>query len=120
MSVDVSGLIEAIDRYAVETWDCVGERLASIGSAEAPKDTGNLAGSVEWTGAAGGGGSVVGVVSVGAEYAFYTTQEVLHGHPLMVWEGDDGLIFAREVHPSAPDWWDNTLQAFPEAIGGCE
>lgn len=119
MSVDISGLIEAIDRYAVETWDCVGEQMATIGQFQAPVDTGQMSGSITWTGAAGGGGHVVGLVTVGAEYAWFTTQDELHGHPVMVFETGGETVFARVVHPSAPDWWDSTLQAFPEAVGGC-
>lgn len=119
MSVDVSSIIAAIDAYAITVWDCVGTQMQNIGVNEAPKDTGELAGSVQWTGAAGGGGFVTGTVVVGAEYGFYTTQDELHGHPFMVFDYHGETIFARVVHPSAPDWWQNTLDSFAECISGC-
>jgi Bacteriophage HK97-gp10, putative tail-component len=120
MSVDVSSLVAAIDTYAISALDCMGEQLAETARSNAPVDTGELASSIEWSGASGGGGNVTGTVTVGAPYGVY----VEHGRGgeggLIAIEVGGELLVVEGVGPAeAEPFFGPACDDWPSIVSGC-
>ncbi len=128
MSVDVSGLIELIDDYAIEKWTCVTVTFGQTARENAPKDTGALFSGVVWEGPGGGSGGLVSEVEStarsadGVDYGAIQNAGTgpIHGNPILAFEVGGELIFRPSTSGvPATNWWDDTVDAFGEIVGGC-
>jgi hypothetical protein len=120
MSVDVSSLVAALDSYAIEALDCMGTSFQEMAQSLAPVDTGELVSSIEWSGASGGGGEVVGTVTVGAPYAVYVEHGRGGEHGLLAIEVGGELEVVESVGPMEPEpFFEPTVDAWGEIVGGC-
>ena len=120
MSVNVSGLENAIRDFAREKAECLGDGFVSQAMAEAPSRSGDLIASIRHDGAVDTGSSVTVHAHCDAPYARF----VEHGRgperatPHHAFNIDGVLVkTTRAVEPNP--FWQRTVEAWLEIVAEC-
>lgn len=130
-TVDASGLLDALDRFAVEKLDRANEMFATLVGDAAPRRTQGLYNSIESTDAEMSGSSATATTKVTAEYADYVdkgtgiygpegvpiTPKTPGGVLVFDWPAAGGIIFTRRVMGTPPTrFWSDAVQLWPQIV----
>jgi Bacteriophage HK97-gp10, putative tail-component len=120
VSVDVSGLQDAIRALAAEKMECLADTFVEEAQGRAPVRTGELAGSIHHDGVSDTGTSATATVTVDAPYGIYVEHGRGGERGLLAIEVGGQLQVVTSVAPAAAQpFFEPTVQSWSSIVGGC-